>query len=92
MWNEAYLHEGFDVHIIGLETLKYQENKKFIIFDWAYEPSTKITKVYVSVVEYWSFPVAEKLTSEEKKRIIDNIRMALDLLEGKRTRKYIFHS
>lgn len=65
---------GFSVHIIGLETLKYEDRKHSIEFEWNYNPKTKKTYIYISD--------ATELSSTERNEIANNVKEAVKLLEG----------
>ena len=74
--------DGFSVHITGLETLKYEENNKYVVFDWALDPKTKKIRIYVSDARSWSSEGRQILVSEDKVRIKQNIKQAVALLDG----------
>ncbi|MCB0486030.1 MAG: hypothetical protein KDC47_07540 [Flavobacteriaceae bacterium] len=74
--------EGFSIHIIGLEVLRYEENGKSIILDWTLDPKSKKMRIYVSDALSWDKPTKEKLTVDDKNKIIKNIKRAVVLLEG----------
>lgn len=65
---------GFSIHIIGLECLKYEDDKHSIEFEWNYDPTTQKTYVYVSD--------DKKLSDSEKIIITNNIKEATKLLDG----------
>lgn len=75
--------DGFSIHITGLESLKYQENDNYIIFEWNYDPKTQKIYVYASDVDKWNEPSKVILTGNHKKKVIENLKNAVKLLKGK---------
>lgn len=73
---------GFAIHIIGLEALKYEENNRFIILEWNYDPKIQRICVYASNASSWNQPANVPLTPDEKEKMVDNIREAVKLLKG----------
>lgn len=73
---------GFSVHIVGLETLRYEENGKYIVVDWTLDPKTQKTRIYLSDVNNWDSEGRKMLDSADKARIYQNIKQAMALLDG----------
>jgi len=74
--------EGFFVHIIGLEQLKYSENDKSVIVDWTYNQITQKISVFTGDVKLWSTPHHKAMLKSEKEKMIRNIKAATMLLDG----------
>lgn len=73
---------GFSVHITGLETLKYQENGRYIILDWALNPKSQTMTIYLQDVANWSSEAHQTISPEKKASIKRNIEQAVALLDG----------
>lgn len=74
--------DGFSIHMTGLETFKYEENNKYVIFDWTLDPKTKKISIYVNDARCWDSENRHILTSEDKIRIKQNIKQAVEILDG----------
>lgn len=73
---------GFAIHIVGLETLKYEEGNRFVILEWNYDPKTQKIYVYASDVNNWKQPSNVRFTKLEKNKMINDIKDAVKLLKG----------
>ena len=73
---------GFSVHITGLETLRYQENDRYIILDWTLNPKSQKMSIYLEDVANWSSEAHQPISSEKKASIKKNIEQAVALLDG----------
>ena len=74
--------EGYSLHFIGPENVKYEESDKFIILDWTFDPKPHRTRIYISDVDTWDSSEHKPLLFWEKEKIKRNIVSATKLLEG----------
>ena len=74
--------QGFSVHIIGLEILRYEEHGRSFNIEWNYDPASRKTYVYLSDVNVWEKPIKTNMSNEEKNEITTNLIECLKMLGG----------
>ncbi|KPL89279.1 Imm74 family immunity protein [Ardenticatena maritima] len=68
--------EGFTVEVVGRSRILYTEPGKKLFIDAELLAGPSGLVIYTDSINTWDAPTGEKITEEEKHRIIENIRKA----------------